>query len=576
MRLGQYYLDRKEAGRAATEFEAAVKRQPRSATTQYYLGVSLRLWGDPDGAEQALRRALQLQPEFPEAHFVLGLVLGDRVGLESQGLAEFEAAVAQKPDFADAHFNIGIIRGKQGDSAVAARSFRQAVSARPDSAEFHFRLGQALGRLEQLDEAAAELETAVKLDPLHKAAYYQLAQIERKRGQYGKAAEAAAGVKRVQEQAATVDRDRAALEFRQGKMALERGDLETSIAHLTAALKTPFDEADVRLTLGVAWLRKGDLPAASSEFRRALELNPRSVDAHLNFGVLLMRAGNTAGAEKEFRAAIEIDPEFGEAHFDEGLVMAAQQRWQDAAESLRTAIRLDPGNARAWWNLGRIERDRGNPEASRGCYAKALRLDPGLTDAALEYGKMLPPKEARKIWQEALSRDPFHAKLREAYLSVLNPTEAEQARQRFAVLNHGEFRAALDKMDRGDFAPAARELGAIIEAHPELDEVRRRLALALFANAQYREAAAQYQILLQADSGDPDLLIDLGVALRESGSLEPATQQLEKAVLQNPMSAQAHFQLGLTWLARKNNARAMEYFRQARRLDPRLQPPGTR
>src|SRR5437588_5629587 len=85
MRVGQYYLDRKEAGRAATEFEAEVKVRPRSATAQYYLGVSLRLWGDSDGAEQALRQALQLQPEFAEAHFVLGLVLGDRVGSESKG-----------------------------------------------------------------------------------------------------------------------------------------------------------------------------------------------------------------------------------------------------------------------------------------------------------------------------------------------------------------------------------------------------------------------------------------------------------------------------------------------------------
>jgi Flp pilus assembly protein TadD len=85
LRLGQYYLDRKDAGRAATEFEAAVNLKPDSAAAQYELGVALRLWGDPDGAEKALREALRLQPRFPEAHFVLGLALGDRVGSESRG-----------------------------------------------------------------------------------------------------------------------------------------------------------------------------------------------------------------------------------------------------------------------------------------------------------------------------------------------------------------------------------------------------------------------------------------------------------------------------------------------------------
>src|SRR6516162_2271183 len=89
-RLGRYYLDHKEVGRAVTEFEKVVNIQPNSATAQYNLGVALRLWGDLDGAEQALRQALRLQSQFPEAHFALGLVLGDHVGSESKGLLEFE------------------------------------------------------------------------------------------------------------------------------------------------------------------------------------------------------------------------------------------------------------------------------------------------------------------------------------------------------------------------------------------------------------------------------------------------------------------------------------------------------
>jgi Flp pilus assembly protein TadD len=60
MRLGQYYLDRTEPGRAATEFEAATLLKSDSAAAYYNLGVALRLWGDPPDAERSLRKALQL------------------------------------------------------------------------------------------------------------------------------------------------------------------------------------------------------------------------------------------------------------------------------------------------------------------------------------------------------------------------------------------------------------------------------------------------------------------------------------------------------------------------------------
>src|SRR5882724_5022724 len=165
LRLGQYYLEHKRAGRAATEFEVAARLQPDSAAAYYNLGAALRLWGDPQGAEKALHEALRLQPRFPEAHFVLGLVLGDRVGYESMGLAEFEAAVAQDPSYADAHFNIGIIRWKRAEVEAAIESFRKAAASRPDNPAFRFRLGQALAQAGNMAQGVDELKRAVQLDP---------------------------------------------------------------------------------------------------------------------------------------------------------------------------------------------------------------------------------------------------------------------------------------------------------------------------------------------------------------------------------------------------------------------------
>ena len=120
IRLGMYHMGRHEYGRAVSEFEAALHLKPDAAAAQYNLGVSLRLWGDLQGAETALNKALELQPDFPEAHFVLGLVYGDRAGQEERGLEQFQAAIAQNPSFADAHFNLGVIQWKRNEIEKAS------------------------------------------------------------------------------------------------------------------------------------------------------------------------------------------------------------------------------------------------------------------------------------------------------------------------------------------------------------------------------------------------------------------------------------------------------------------------
>ena len=134
--LGQYFLNNNAVGRAVSEFEAAVRLAPDRAEAQYNLGNALRLWGDAVGAEKALRTALSIQPQFPEAHFVLGLLFGDQVGSEHLGLPEFQAAIKQKPDYAEAHFNIGIINWKTGEPERALQEFRLAVRANPQSAGY--------------------------------------------------------------------------------------------------------------------------------------------------------------------------------------------------------------------------------------------------------------------------------------------------------------------------------------------------------------------------------------------------------------------------------------------------------
>ncbi|MDA1313808.1 MAG: tetratricopeptide repeat protein [Acidobacteria bacterium] len=584
LRLGQYFLENNAAGRAVSEFEAAAGLAPERADAHYNLGNALRLWGDASGAEKRLREALDIQPHFPEAHFVLGLLLGNRVGSEHLGLSEFEAAIAQKLDYAEAHFNIGIIHWKTDEAERALKAFRRAVKANPQSAEYRVRLGQTLARLNQGAEAITELKRAAALNPDSFEAHYQLGRTLLKQGEDKEAAHRHIEIaKRLKEKGQTaVEGDQSYLSYRQGLSALEQGRFQDAINLLTAALDGAHSESAVRGALGIAYQRKGDRAKAGDEFRRVIAIHPDSPDGRLNYGTLLMSNGDAGGAEREFQECLRIDPNFAEAHYNLGLVFASRRRWQEAMASLTTTLGLQPSHVRARWNLARVLRDSGDRVAALDEYRKACSADRTLVQAYLEYGELLAAggetAAAIALWSEALRHHPTHRKLHERLVATLDHSgqdaAADRQRRKFLLLTEeSDYQRGVRALDAGDFEQAVGTFRALLHLHPELDEVRHRLAVALFANHEYAAAAAEYGRLLETAPDDADLRLHLATTLLQAGSFAEAREELEHALRLNPDSAQAYHQMALTYWEEGERTRAMEFFHQARRLDPAITVP---
>ena len=64
-----------------------------------------------DQAVTSYTKALQLKPDYAEAHSNLGAALSD-LGKHEEAIASFTKALQIKPDYAEAHFNLArIIHG---------------------------------------------------------------------------------------------------------------------------------------------------------------------------------------------------------------------------------------------------------------------------------------------------------------------------------------------------------------------------------------------------------------------------------------------------------------------------------
>src|SRR5262245_59243219 len=75
---GKGLLDAGRYADAVRCLESAVRRQPNFPDLHNQLGLALSLAGEPLRAESHLHRALELNPEYAEAHLNLAILLFER------------------------------------------------------------------------------------------------------------------------------------------------------------------------------------------------------------------------------------------------------------------------------------------------------------------------------------------------------------------------------------------------------------------------------------------------------------------------------------------------------------------
>src|SRR5262249_23474210 len=90
-------------------------------------------------AEAALRKAIDLQPDYAQAHYNLGLALRNQ-GKLAEAEAAFRKAIELQPDFAEAYVGLGLALKNQGKLAEAVKAYRRAVELKPNDTKAHYDL----------------------------------------------------------------------------------------------------------------------------------------------------------------------------------------------------------------------------------------------------------------------------------------------------------------------------------------------------------------------------------------------------------------------------------------------------
>ena len=209
-------------------------------------GVILKNLGRLKEAELLYRKAIEIKPDFANAHSNLGNIFRD-LGKLQEAESSYRKALELNPGLADAHLNIGTIFKDLGKLQEAEISFRKAIQIKPDFANAHSNLGTILRDLGKLEEAESSYHKAIEINPDLTEAHSNLGNIFR-----------------------------------------DLGKLKEAEISYRKAIKIKPDFADAHSNLGTILRDLGNIREAEASLRNAIELNPDLANAHYNLGFILL------------------------------------------------------------------------------------------------------------------------------------------------------------------------------------------------------------------------------------------------------------------------------------------------
>ena len=520
--LGIVFLRLGELDRALAQFKAGLNAaSPLPAP-------------DWDAAITGLRELISKYPGRPEAHNMLGLLLGRKGADSGEVLVELREAVRLRPDYAEAHNNIGLVLAQNGDDEKAVAEFREAIRIQPDYADAHANLGAAL-MFSDVDEAIAELEKAVSLDPTLVKAQVNLAEAYGRSPSHGPAKQ---------------------------------------VEQLRKVIALAPDFARAHLALGKSLLQDGKVNDAVSELQEATRLDPRSGEAHYQLGLALARTGKQQEASAEVQKGRELssaDERNQNANLDlsEGRLALEKGELQEAEAKFRHAIRLQPDSPSAQHYLGIVLEQEGDKEGAVAAYQKAVELNPGDLSSKQNLNRLSPtglptePAALAKVGDD----DPAKVSELEGYIRQGRFEEVEPLLAGYVKEHPGSswgwYALGYSQFAQKKIGDSIKSLSESLRLNVENADAHKILGRDLMIIGRFDMAQAEFEQGIHYAPKLPENYYDLGKLFSLQDNWEGARKQFEEAIRIDPTYVEAIDALGFAQEALGDDAGAVKRYEEA-------------
>ena len=290
---------------AAEQAGEILKAAPNHPVATLLLGVARRLMGDAEASVRILAALTDAQHRWAQAQFELALALADAERLP-EGVVALRRAVELKPDLPNALRTLGDFLSATGDADGADQAYAAHIKVSTRDPRL---LAPAAALYEnRIPEAESMLRAHLKEFPTDVPALRMLAEVAARLGQNR---DAAILLERCLELAPSFHAARlnyAIILSRQNKPA-------EALQHIEHLLKIEPRNPSYRNLKAVVLARIGDYEESIDVYSKLLTTHAGSAKIWMSYGHALGTAGREADSIAAYRKSIELSPNLGEAYW---------------------------------------------------------------------------------------------------------------------------------------------------------------------------------------------------------------------------------------------------------------------
>ena len=221
-------------------------------------------------AEEELKFALMIHPQYADLHYYLGVICYRQEGYDGAG-KQFQEALAINPKFVRALMYLGITRLRMGNG-----------------------------------DGLASIAEAVTIEPAYNDDRYERALALHNDGDTQEAY-------RLLEEVADTDVDRISYLLERGFKLMSQEEYSEAADIFLDAISVCPQYADLRHYLGLCYMHRDMIQEAVGQFKKALEINPNFVAARMNLATAYHKGGMTDLAVEELDQVLRLTPDDPEA-----------------------------------------------------------------------------------------------------------------------------------------------------------------------------------------------------------------------------------------------------------------------